>query len=169
MTFDDVVSLAQPEDEPEAAAKKLTETAFTHGSCDNITCIIVKPNHNLATKPECQNESECKKQSQIEIKDSPLSIDPEIEKTAKKLRKQAKLRNKKDASSSSPVLNIWKDIELSSDSEDQTEEEEEKPHSEKEEPVIKTEEEEMANPERTLRERAAPNVAEQPLCITYPA
>ncbi|XP_024981754.1 uncharacterized protein LOC112518337 [Cynara cardunculus var. scolymus] len=27
----------------------------------------------------------------------------------------------------------------------------------------------MANPERTLREWAAPNVAEQPLCITYPS
>ncbi|XP_024965788.1 uncharacterized protein LOC112505988 [Cynara cardunculus var. scolymus] len=99
---------------------------------------------------------------------SPLPIDPKIEKTAKKLRKQAKLRKKQDASTSSPVFNIWKDIELSSDSEDQTEEEEEKPHSGQEEPVIETEEE-MANPERTLREWVAPNVVEQPLCITYPA
>ncbi|KVI04410.1 Protein phosphatase 2C (PP2C)-like protein [Cynara cardunculus var. scolymus] len=65
---EDVVSLAQTKDEPEAAAKRLTETVFNCGSCDNITCIIVKPNHNPATKPECQNESETKRQSQIEIK-----------------------------------------------------------------------------------------------------
>ncbi|KAI3749090.1 hypothetical protein L6452_12662 [Arctium lappa] len=65
---EDAVSIAQTEDEPQAAAKKLTETAFTRGSCDNITCIVVKPNHNPATKPACQSESETKTQSQIEIK-----------------------------------------------------------------------------------------------------
>ncbi|KVH93855.1 Protein phosphatase 2C (PP2C)-like protein [Cynara cardunculus var. scolymus] len=45
----DVVSLAQTKDELEAAAKRLTETVFNRRSCDNITCIIVKPNHNPAT------------------------------------------------------------------------------------------------------------------------
>ncbi|KAL4575748.1 hypothetical protein LXL04_011833 [Taraxacum kok-saghyz] len=40
---EDAVSIAQTEEEPEAAAQKLTETAFTRGSCDNITCIVVKP------------------------------------------------------------------------------------------------------------------------------
>ncbi|KAI3665384.1 hypothetical protein L6452_44008 [Arctium lappa] len=61
-------SQLQTEDEPQAAGKKLTETTFTCGSCDNITYIVVKPNHNPATNPECQSESETKTQSQIEIK-----------------------------------------------------------------------------------------------------
>lgn len=39
---EDAVSLATSEEEPEAAARKLTETAFTRGSADNITCIVVK-------------------------------------------------------------------------------------------------------------------------------
>ncbi|KAI3706942.1 hypothetical protein L6452_25039 [Arctium lappa] len=82
---------------------------------------------------------------------SPLPIDLEIEKTAKKLRKQAKLRKKQGESTSSPVVNIWKDIELSTDSESDKEEvhfEEEKPHPEKEEPITETEgeEEDMAEP-----------------------
>lgn len=42
---EDAVSLAQTEEEPEAAARKLTETAFTRGSADNITCIVVKLHH----------------------------------------------------------------------------------------------------------------------------
>ncbi|KAJ9536912.1 hypothetical protein OSB04_029645 [Centaurea solstitialis] len=109
---------------------------------------------------------------------SPLVFDPEIEKTAKKLRKQAKLRKKQGESTSSPVINIWKDIELSSDSESNTEEqhfeEEDKPLTEQEEPVTETEEEEEEEmaappPERTLRQWAAPNVDDTPLCITYPA
>ncbi|CAA2955861.1 probable phosphatase 2C 76 isoform X1 [Olea europaea subsp. europaea] len=43
---EDVISLAQTEEDPEAAARKLTETAFTCGSADNITCIVVKFHHN---------------------------------------------------------------------------------------------------------------------------
>ncbi|KAK9145411.1 hypothetical protein Sjap_005314 [Stephania japonica] len=39
------VSLAMTEEEPEAAARKLTETAFTRGSADNITCIVVRFHH----------------------------------------------------------------------------------------------------------------------------
>ncbi|XP_057950431.1 probable protein phosphatase 2C 76 isoform X1 [Malania oleifera] len=39
---EDAVSLAHTEEEPEAAARKLTETAFTRGSADNITCIVVR-------------------------------------------------------------------------------------------------------------------------------
>ncbi|WCJ36811.1 Protein phosphatase 2C family protein [Euphorbia peplus] len=42
VTNEDAVSLAQAEEDPEAAAKKLTEAAFTRGSADNITCIVVK-------------------------------------------------------------------------------------------------------------------------------
>lgn len=48
---EDAIALAQAEEEPEAAARKLTETAFTRGSADNITCIVVKFNHNKA-EPE---------------------------------------------------------------------------------------------------------------------
>ncbi|KAL2540239.1 putative protein phosphatase 2C 76 [Abeliophyllum distichum] len=43
---EDAISVAQTEDEPEAAARKLTETAFTRGSADNITCIVVKLHHD---------------------------------------------------------------------------------------------------------------------------
>ncbi|KAL3837744.1 hypothetical protein ACJIZ3_022335 [Penstemon smallii] len=43
---EDAVSIAQTEEEPEAAARKLTETAYTRGSADNITCIVVKFHHN---------------------------------------------------------------------------------------------------------------------------
>lgn len=42
---EDAVSLATTEEEPEAAAQKLTDTAFARGSADNITCIVVKFHH----------------------------------------------------------------------------------------------------------------------------
>jgi len=42
----DAVSLARGEEEPEAAARKLTEAAFTRGSADNITCVVVKFNRD---------------------------------------------------------------------------------------------------------------------------
>lgn len=42
VTNEDAVSLVRVEDEPEAAARKLTETAFSCGSADNITCIVVR-------------------------------------------------------------------------------------------------------------------------------
>ncbi|XP_023766047.2 uncharacterized protein LOC111914567 [Lactuca sativa] len=50
---------------------------------------------------------------------TPLPIDSEIERTAKKLRKQAKLRKRQpisgtSSSSTPPVINIWEDILLSS-------------------------------------------------------
>ncbi|KAL9330970.1 hypothetical protein ACSQ67_000580 [Phaseolus vulgaris] len=43
---DDAVSLARTEEEPEAAARKLTEVAFSRGSADNITCIVVRFHHD---------------------------------------------------------------------------------------------------------------------------
>ncbi|EAY99224.1 hypothetical protein OsI_21182 [Oryza sativa Indica Group] len=43
---EDAVSLVKIEEEPEAAARKLTETAFSRGSGDNITCIVVKFQHD---------------------------------------------------------------------------------------------------------------------------
>ncbi|KAK9075375.1 hypothetical protein SSX86_003698 [Deinandra increscens subsp. villosa] len=49
---DDAVTLAQSEEEPEAAAKKLIETAFSCGSADNITCIVVKLYHDSSTEPK---------------------------------------------------------------------------------------------------------------------
>lgn len=43
---EDAVSLAREEEEPEVAARKLTEVAFTRGSADNITCIVVRFHHD---------------------------------------------------------------------------------------------------------------------------
>ncbi|MED6141627.1 hypothetical protein PIB30_105287, partial [Stylosanthes scabra] len=43
---DDAVALACTEEEPEAAARKLTEAAFSRGSVDNITCIVVRFHHD---------------------------------------------------------------------------------------------------------------------------
>ncbi|XWS37954.1 hypothetical protein CRYUN_Cryun19dG0089500 [Craigia yunnanensis] len=45
---EDAASLARAEEEPETAARKLTETAFTRGSADNITCIVVRFHHDKA-------------------------------------------------------------------------------------------------------------------------
>lgn len=42
----DAVSVVRMEEEPEAAARKLTETSFYRGSGDNITCIVVKFQHD---------------------------------------------------------------------------------------------------------------------------
>lgn len=54
--WQDAASIARMEDEPEAAARKLTETAFTRGSADNITCIVVKFHHSKADPDESQHE-----------------------------------------------------------------------------------------------------------------
>uniref|UniRef100_A0A1D1XKP4 protein-serine/threonine phosphatase n=1 Tax=Anthurium amnicola TaxID=1678845 RepID=A0A1D1XKP4_9ARAE len=43
---EDAVTLARAEEEPEAAAQRLTETAFARGSADNITCIVVRFHHD---------------------------------------------------------------------------------------------------------------------------
>ncbi|OAY83397.1 putative protein phosphatase 2C 52 [Ananas comosus] len=43
---EDAISLARAEEVPEAAARKLTETAFSRGSADNITCIVVRFHHD---------------------------------------------------------------------------------------------------------------------------
>lgn len=44
----DAASLARAEDEPEAAARRLTEASFSRGSADNITCIVVRFHHDKA-------------------------------------------------------------------------------------------------------------------------
>uniref|UniRef100_A0A453A245 protein-serine/threonine phosphatase n=1 Tax=Aegilops tauschii subsp. strangulata TaxID=200361 RepID=A0A453A245_AEGTS len=43
---EDAVSLVKMVEDPEAAARKLTETAFGRGSGDNITCVVVKFQHS---------------------------------------------------------------------------------------------------------------------------
>ncbi|KAF7148996.1 hypothetical protein RHSIM_Rhsim03G0200600 [Rhododendron simsii] len=53
---EDAVALARTEEEPEAAARKLTETAFTRGSADNITCIVVKFHHRKADPADPEHE-----------------------------------------------------------------------------------------------------------------
>ncbi|PIN02429.1 Serine/threonine protein phosphatase [Handroanthus impetiginosus] len=57
---EDAVSIAQTEEEPEAAARKLTETAYTRGSADNITCIVVKFHHKIADPVETQQHMKVK-------------------------------------------------------------------------------------------------------------
>ncbi|KAJ0569236.1 putative retrotransposon gag domain, aspartic peptidase domain superfamily [Helianthus annuus] len=114
---------------------------------------------------------------------TPLEIDPEIEKTAKRLRKQAKQRKKLASSSSSisspPITNIWQDILLSSESETETESQshQETPitpphspthtHQEPNSPKPQFPAVTMAN-EQTLRQWATRDVPQQPLCINYP-
>ncbi|KAL7108271.1 hypothetical protein ACP275_06G103300 [Erythranthe tilingii] len=49
---EDAVLIAQTEEDPEGAARKLTETAFGRGSADNITCIVVKFHHDKADPEE---------------------------------------------------------------------------------------------------------------------
>ncbi|WOL02125.1 putative protein phosphatase 2C 52 [Canna indica] len=51
---EDVIALARMEEEAEAAARKLTLTAFSRGSADNITCIVVRFHHD---KPDADSTS----------------------------------------------------------------------------------------------------------------
>ncbi|KAH9677289.1 putative protein phosphatase 2C 76 [Citrus sinensis] len=55
---EDAVALARTGEEPEIAARKLTETAFTRGSADNITCIVVRFHHvnEDPAEPEVEQE-----------------------------------------------------------------------------------------------------------------
>lgn len=56
--YQDAVSLARTEEEPEAAARKLTEVAFTRGSADNITCIVVRFHHEKAVSASSSPQHE---------------------------------------------------------------------------------------------------------------
>ncbi|KAI3523607.1 hypothetical protein L1887_01861 [Cichorium endivia] len=127
---------------------------------------------------------------------TPIPVDSEIEKTTKKLRKQARLRKKQQpssrtsTSSNPPVINIWKEIPLSSETETDT------PYSSPQfssrepspplSPIHNTPQPNFTIPitpeveitgsptrdmaeERTLRDWATQDVTQQPLCITYPA
>ncbi|KAJ6881521.1 hypothetical protein NC651_028189 [Populus alba x Populus x berolinensis] len=53
---EDAVSIARTEEDPEAAARKLTEAAFTRGSADNITCIVVRFHHNKTDPSNIQED-----------------------------------------------------------------------------------------------------------------
>ena len=112
---------------------------------------------------------------------TPLPLDSEIEKTTKKLRKQAK-HNKwqlipQTSTSSAPLVsNIWEDISLSSENESTTptpsSKETTPPQTPQPTNPVEPEAEQkptMAQHEQTLREWARQDVAQQPLCITYPA
>ncbi|KAJ9542794.1 hypothetical protein OSB04_029300 [Centaurea solstitialis] len=92
---------------------------------------------------------------------SPTPINLEIERTAKRLRKQAKLRKKLGEGPLSPGINIWEDINLSSDSDEENQKEKQKEKEEK--PKV-----EMAEDEQTLRQLATQDVAQTPICIRYP-
>ncbi|CAH2070153.1 unnamed protein product [Thlaspi arvense] len=77
---EDAVSLAQSEEEPEAAARKLTDTAFTRGSADNITCIVVKFRHDKteSSKTEPESEPEPNPKAEMEPESNP-NAEPETE------------------------------------------------------------------------------------------
>ncbi|KAL4395804.1 hypothetical protein AHAS_Ahas01G0028500 [Arachis hypogaea] len=51
---DDAITLACTEEEPEAAARELTEATFSRGgSAGNITCIVVGFHHDKAESCRC--------------------------------------------------------------------------------------------------------------------
>ncbi|XP_073061693.1 uncharacterized protein [Primulina eburnea] len=89
-----------------------------------------------------------------------LEYNPKIEKTAKRLRKEARLRREKQPSSSSSL-----DSNASFNSNDTESESDIDLEVER----IESDKEEMAGQaQRTLRELANPNVIQQPLCIQFP-
>lgn len=56
---EDAVTLALSEQEPELAARKLIETAFSRGSADNITCIVVRLyNQSPTTETQTQTQTQ---------------------------------------------------------------------------------------------------------------
>ncbi|CAN1267674.1 Probable protein phosphatase 2C 76 [Linum perenne] len=64
---EDAISLARTEEDPEASAKKLVETAFTRGSADNITCIVVRFHHH---RPNPSDSSDPPKDTTTESTES---------------------------------------------------------------------------------------------------
>ncbi|KAL0296189.1 UNVERIFIED_CONTAM: hypothetical protein Sradi_6671000 [Sesamum radiatum] len=78
---------------------------------------------------------------------SELEFDPEIEKTARRLRKETKQFKREASTSSTSKIDFELDVPTSSE----------------------FEEEVMAqNPKRTINEMTSPNLNQQPLCIEYP-
>ena len=76
-----------------------------------------------------------------------LEFDPEIEKTARRLRKETKQHKKEASTSSKPAADSELDVSTSNNSKDEV----------------------MAqNPERTIKEMTSLDLNQQPLCIEYP-
>ncbi|KAL0408191.1 UNVERIFIED_CONTAM: hypothetical protein Sradi_1753500 [Sesamum radiatum] len=76
-----------------------------------------------------------------------LEFDPEIEKTARRLRKETKQRKEEGSTSFKPDTDFTLDVPTSSNSEEEV----------------------MAqNPERTIKEMTSSDLNQQPLCIEYP-
>lgn len=68
-----------------AAARKLTDTAFTRGSADNITCIVVKFHHDKTESPKSETkpvaepeEPEQNPKATLELQSNP-NAEPETE------------------------------------------------------------------------------------------
>ncbi|XP_075492336.1 putative protein phosphatase 2C 76 isoform X1 [Primulina tabacum] len=83
---EDAVLIAQTEDDPEAGARKLTETAFARGSADNITCIVVKFCHDKPRPEEILQHLEAElKETKQDCEPKPevsqLDSEPESEET----------------------------------------------------------------------------------------
>lgn len=67
---EDAVTLALSEEEPELAARKLIETAFSRGSADNITCIVVRLYHHQSPPPTIEPQiqtDDTQTQTEIQI------------------------------------------------------------------------------------------------------
>ncbi|KAL0385808.1 UNVERIFIED_CONTAM: hypothetical protein Sradi_2975100 [Sesamum radiatum] len=76
-----------------------------------------------------------------------IEFDPEIEKTARRLRKETKQRKKDGSTSFKPDTDFTLEVPTSSNSEEEV----------------------MAqNPERTIKEMTSFDLNQQPLCIEYP-
>ncbi|XP_031383373.1 probable protein phosphatase 2C 76 [Punica granatum] len=63
---EDAVSIARAEEEAEAASRKLTETAYTRGSADNITCLVVKFHHEKKVPVDPVASQDTKEKATIE-------------------------------------------------------------------------------------------------------
>ncbi|ONK70025.1 uncharacterized protein A4U43_C05F29460 [Asparagus officinalis] len=67
------VEIVKPLDSPEAAARKLTETAYSSGSADNITCIVVRFHHDHPTAPTHPDASTSNSSTVLHPKDYTLA------------------------------------------------------------------------------------------------
>ncbi|EOA12526.1 hypothetical protein CARUB_v10026478mg [Capsella rubella] len=76
---EDAVSLAQSEEEPEAAARKLTDTAFSRGSADNITCIVVKFRHDKTESPKIERNTLAESEPEL---NPTAELEPELNRNA---------------------------------------------------------------------------------------
>lgn len=77
---EDAVTLALSEQEPELAARKLIETAFSRGSADNITCIVVRLyNQSPTTQTQTQTQTQTEPEPAPETKTDATQTQTETE------------------------------------------------------------------------------------------